>query len=306
MNTRLLLNSALLVALAGTAAAQSTATAGPDAGDALRVVTDREAPAFELQGAPGERVLLLVGAPRTAAPRSGCRVEPLAARWVELDPLGRGRLALPAPGRPVFAQAWQPPRPGAATPAGRWSDLAVALPGGQLASTAKPGDLVITEFLKDPTDVADTSGEWVEVRNLLPWRLDLSGAVLSDASGAAYVFDNGGAPLYLRPHEDWVFGANTDPATNGGVTVDWAWSGFSLRNSSDEIFLHDRFGNLMDAVVYDDGVLWPDTPGMSISLDPTVLDTTLNDDPAHWCHASSVTGGGADTGTPGAPNDVCP
>ena len=85
------------------------------------------------------------------------------------------------------------------------------------------------------------------------------------------------------------------------------WSGFTLRNSADEIVLSTPDGVVVDRVAYDDGVLWPDSPGMSIALDPGSLDVAANDDAANWCHASAPwPGGGADTGSPGAPNVACP
>jgi Lamin Tail Domain len=266
---------------------------------------------LELRGEPLGRTLLLVGHPLPGAQSSSAqRVSPTGTVWLELDATGRQRFALAASAQPVFAQTWTPPVPGAASPAGTWSDLVVSFPeslaGGVLASTASPGDLIVTEFLKDPTDVSDSSGEWIEVRNTLPWRLDIDGVVLSDTSGASFVFDGGGTPLYLRPNESFVIGANADSALNGGVTVDWEWSGFSLKNSNDEIILHDRFGALLDSVSYDDGVLWPDTPGMSISLRASATDAAMNDDATNWCHSSSLIGAGNDTGTPGALNDLCP
>ncbi|HIG10196.1 MAG: lamin tail domain-containing protein [bacterium] len=265
-----------------------------------------------IAGQPFQRALLLVGQCGTPPGGSGGRIEgqrvlPLGQTWIDCDGNGRAQILIQQASCPVFAQLWTPPGPNAATPAGSWSLLCVSFPsGGQINSTAKPGDLVVTEFMKDPTDVTDSHGEWIEVRNMLPWRLDIAGVVLSDASGASFVFDNGGRPLYLRPHEYFVVGNDDAFDANGGVEVDWKWSGFSLRNSNDEIYFHDRFGALLDKVEYDDGVLWPDTPGRSISLKPTAMDGTLNDAPAHWCHSSSVASPGNDSGTPGAINDTCP
>jgi hypothetical protein len=56
----------------------------------------------------------------------------------------------------------------------------------------------------------------------------------------------------------------------------------------------------------DSGCLWGAAPqGASLSLDPSFLDATMNDDDSHFCPASSVLASG-DRGTPGAPNDACP
>jgi hypothetical protein len=166
---------------------------------------------------------------------------------------------------------------------------------------------VITEFMKDPNAVSDTSGEWIEVYNPLPWRLDLEGWSLGDDDGPEHVISNGGAGVYVRPGQHFVLGRNGDPATNGGVLVDYVYTTTSLANGADEIVLRKRNGQIADRVAYDDGVLWPDLAGQSISLTPAASDPAANDDPMNWCHASSsIAGAGSDLGTPGAPNDVCP
>lgn len=270
--------------------------------------TSPDSARLSISGSAHGRVLLTTGLePEREGRTPGCRLQAEQARWIELDPSGRATLELQRTRRPIFAQVWTPPQSCAAQPAGSWSQLVVALPpAGQLASTATSGDLLITEFLKDPTTVADSKGEWIELRNLLPWRLDIAGVVLSDASGAAFVFDNGGAPLYLRPDQAFVVGAEADSGQNGGVQVDWEWTGFSLRNSEDQIYLHDRDGVLLDSVEYDDGILWPDLPGRSISLLPAFTWPQGNDLPSAWCHSTSTFGSGSDTGTPGQPNDECP
>ena len=79
----------------------------------------------------------------------------------------------------------------------------------------------------------------------------------------------------------------------------------ALGNGADDIRIESTSGVWVDIVRYDDGPRWPDSAGMSISLDPSGFDRFSNDDPAFWCHSTSVMAGG-DTGTPGAPNDGCP
>lgn len=304
--SRILITALLLTPLCTQVQASSVSTGVQSApGAILRRAANSTS--LEVQGSALQHVLLCVGQPAADAQPAGRRVTPRGAQWLELDPHGRAVVDLGRVDAPSFAQVWTPPAAGAPTPSGHWSEMIVTLPGGGAwTSTAGPGDLVVTEFMKDPTAVTDSNGEWIEVRNMLPWRLDIAGAILSDSSGASFVFDNGGSPLYLRPNESFVIGSNADSATNGGVEVDWEWSGFSLKNSADEIYFHDRFGLLMDAVEYDDGVLWPDTSGMSIALDPSAVHATLNDDPALWCHATEVIPGSTDTGTPGAVNGTCP
>lgn len=193
---------------------------------------------------------------------------------------------------------------GGTDPSGALEELGdVALLGGPLPAFR----VVITEFMKDPAAVSDTSGEWIEVHNPLPWRLNLEGWSIGDDDGPEHTIDNGGAGVYVLPGGHLVLGRNADTATNGGVLVDYVYSTVSLANGADEIVLRRRNGQIADRVAYDDGVLWPDLAGQSISLTPAASDPASNDDPMNWCHATSaIAGTGSDLGTPGAPNDVCP
>ena len=69
--------------------------------------------------------------------------------------------------------------------------------------------------------------------------------------------------------------------------------------------LTSRSGLVVDEVVYDDGVLWPDQAGHSLNLDPYGHDVYRNDFGGRWC-AASVPLGLSDFGTPGTPNSPCP
>lgn len=172
---------------------------------------------------------------------------------------------------------------------------------------SQAGWVIITEFMKDPSFVTDTKGEWIEVYNAAPWRVNLEGCVLTDDSGSQHVISNGGAGVRFMPGRYLVLGNNADNTTNGGVHVDYAYSGFGLGNAADQIILSRANGSVLDRVDYDDGVAWPDSGGRSISVKLAARDQLQNDLGANWCHSSaalSVTN--PDTGTPGADNDACP
>ena len=63
---------------------------------------------------------------------------------------------------------------------------------------------------------------------------------------------------------------------------------------------------MVGELLYDDGVVWPDTPGRSISLRPDMLDASANDNGANWCHGDTpISGSNPNTGTPGKLNDSC-
>ena len=80
-----------------------------------------------------------------------------------------------------------------------------------------------------------------------------------------------------------------------------------LGNGADQIVLSKPGGVVVDRVAYDDGVIWPDAAGRSISLKLSARDPFSNDDGANWCDSSSHwNAASSDTGTPGQDNDACP
>lgn len=185
----------------------------------------------------------------------------------------------------------------------------VTVPGSAATGSTviQRGDVLINEFLKDPKSVSDPSGEWIELWNASSRTVNVEGWWLFDDGGDQHMLYNGAQGLYLQPGQYFVMARKADPASNGGVNVDYVYNGFSLANGDDEIRLVSRGGVLVDEVMYDDGVLWPDDSGKAISLDPQSRAANLNDDPAHWCHAQSpIAAGNPDLGTPGAKNDGCP
>ena len=261
---------------------------------------------LEVSAAPGRRLLLLFGDWTPGRPGDCRRVVPRAILELDPGPEGVRRLAGLLPGRRILVQAFQPPTAGQRLGSGYSVPVTLHPVGAALASVAGPGDLTVTEFMKDPTAVPDARGEWLELRVERPWRLDLEGITIADLTGASFTLQAGGNGLLRGPGHHFVLGSDDDPEANGGVPVEYRWSGFSLRNSSDEILVYDSLGRLIEVVTYDDGQRWPDTPGCSISLGEVWADSQANDDPGLWCAGSSTYGSGGDRGTPGQPNDSCP
>ena len=189
----------------------------------------------------------------------------------------------------------------------RAAPAAARLPSVALGGMLQTGEVAITEFMKDPAAVSDARGEWIEVRNNLPWRVNLEGWVLADDSGSTHVIANGGNGVRVRPGRSIVLGIESDPALNGGVLVDYEYTGFSLGNGADSIILMRPNGLMVDRVAWDDGILWPDLPGRSIQVRNEARFAVLNDDASLWCHGTTpLSAVNPDTGTPGADNDACP
>ena len=172
-----------------------------------------------------------------------------------------------------------------------------------------PGDIVITEVMKDPSVVADSSGEWLELYNASPSIVNLEGWTLRDNGTDSIVLSNGGNGLYVAAGRFLVIASNTDLATNGGITAgyDWDWTLFKLDNADDEVVLVAPGNVEIDRIEYDNGFLWPDVTGSSLSLRSGVLSASGNNSGNAWCAASSViSASNPDHGTPGSANDSCP
>ncbi len=216
------------------------------------------------------------------------------ATW-DIPPVAAGRMTT------LRALAW---------PAGGgWAEAhvssAIVLPPHHQAGPDTLSKLVISEFQKDPTVVGDSKGEWIEITNGGASPVDIEGWSLADLGTDQTVLSAGGAGMIVPPGGRLVLGNEQDSALNGGIPVDFTYSGFTLSNGEDEIVLVRPDGTVADQILYDDGVQWPDDAGLAISLDPASMDAASNDDGANWCSATSVIGNGPDTGTPGAVNDDC-
>lgn len=161
------------------------------------------------------------------------------------------------------------------------------------------GQLVITEFMADPSAVADTAGEWLEVKSTAD--VDLNGLTLNviGSTGSTTSTPLGGDTcLHLAAGEHAVFAKSLDPSANGGLpSVTAVFSG-SLGNGTASVQIKNG-----DALI--DEVHWTSsTSGVASQLDPDKTDAASNDDPANFCQATPTYGAG-DKGTPGEDNPPC-
>ncbi|MDV7144403.1 ExeM/NucH family extracellular endonuclease [Tropicimonas sp. TH_r6] len=165
-------------------------------------------------------------------------------------------------------------------------------------SVASPS-IVITEIMQNPNAVSDGVGEWFEIYNDGSSAVDLENWVISDNDSDSFSVSGS---LLIQPGEYLVFGNNGDSSTNGGVTVDYEYSGMFLSNSADELVLTDADGGEQDRVEWDGGPAFPDPNGASMQLLDVSADNNLG---ANWTTATTAFGFG-DFGTPGAENDDTP
>ena len=166
-----------------------------------------------------------------------------------------------------------------------------------------PGDLVITEVMQNPASVDDADGEWFEIVNNTNAEIDLDGLMVTDEPGGNQDSFTVTGEMLVPAGGYVVFAINADSTLNGGVVVDYEYVDMSLGNGSDELMLHNAT-DILDQIAWDNGSTFPDPTGAAMSLDPSAMNATDNDDGANWCEATSVYS--VDLGTPGAMNDACP
>lgn len=180
---------------------------------------------------------------------------------------------------------------------GVWTGPTAESPGVLNRSTPVP-EIVITEIMQNPSAVSDGAGEWVEVYNAGSVDVDLDGWTIADDDFDSHTITG---TVVVPGGGHAVLGRNADPVTNGGVAIDYQYSGLFLGNSADEVVLTTSTGAEVDRVEYDGGTTFPDPNGASMSLGDVDADNNVG---ANWCESRSAFGAG-DRGTPGAANDLC-
>ena len=171
--------------------------------------------------------------------------------------------------------------------------------------SVQPGDIVITEIMNNP-DGSDGDKEWFEVFNTTGSGIDLDGWVISDLDGESHTI---GGTLTVPPSGYAVIGANTSSSANAGAPVDYGYGGsIILANTGDEVVLTAPGGVVVDEVIYDDALGWPDAAAHSKSLDAGLTSSLDNDTASNWCDVpdTATYGSEANFGTPGAANPACP
>jgi cysteine-rich repeat protein len=167
----------------------------------------------------------------------------------------------------------------------------------------KEGDIIITEIMYNPEAVNDSLGEWFEIFNTTSKSINIAGFIIMDSANNFHTIKKDGG-LWIDAGDYEVFGINDNPDTNGGITVDYKYSNFTLGNSVDDISIYWN-GNLIDYVEYDSGVNYPAAKGISLNLSKTEFNSNDNDYSEYWC-LSTTDMANSDKGTPGQENIECP
>jgi hypothetical protein len=166
-----------------------------------------------------------------------------------------------------------------------------------------PGDIIITEIMQNPAVTQDAFGEYFEVYNTRNYPIDINRWVISSAGDPNHIIDHPG-PLFVPPSGYLVLGINGSQGVNGGIPVNYVYSGILLLNGADTLQLSYK-GSVSDIVAYDGGPSFPSPSGPSMNLDPDHFHHLSNDSGVNWCLSTTPLPSG-DMGTPGQPNVQCP
>jgi hypothetical protein len=159
------------------------------------------------------------------------------------------------------------------------------------------GAIYFTEVMADPNAVADTSGEWVELRS--DSAADLNGLVLTVAGSMRTL----SSPNCLSvPAGGYAVLGHTSTG-NGGLPPLLATFTQALGNAGGTLTLGFADGGVVDTTTYPAAIT-----GVAWQLSPAMQSAAGNDDPMNYCRATLAYGGtdGGDLGTPGAANTTCP
>ena len=162
------------------------------------------------------------------------------------------------------------------------------------------GELIITEFMANPSAVSDTKGEWFEIYNASSTDLLLNGLIISDSGSNKHTLTSN-EDVILPAGQFFLLAKSGDPEENGGLSPDYVYSNFTLGNSEDEIILSLEDESILDEITYNSE--WPIFSGASLELNPSMEDAEINNIPANWHPAVEIYGDG-DLGTPKLTNSI--
>ncbi len=179
--------------------------------------------------------------------------------------------------------------------------MRIAFSAAALAVALVPAanaELVVSEIMQNPRAVSDSNGEWFEVSNLGDTDVNMLGYTVMDLGTNSFTID---ADLIVSAGGTAVLGRNDDVLANGGVDIDYVYSGMDLANGDDEIVIEDDLGAELDRVEWDGGPTYPDPNGASMSL---VNRSADNNDGNNWFESGLETFGDGDFGSPGGVNEA--
>lgn len=103
-----------------------------------------------------------------------------------------------------------------------------------------PGDIIITEFMANPSAVDDADGEYIELYNNTNTPIDINGDSLLDAGSNDHLINNESA-LLIQPHSFLILARSANPLGDSTLLPDYVYT-FTLNNGADQIILKTPSG----------------------------------------------------------------
>lgn len=159
------------------------------------------------------------------------------------------------------------------------------------AALGAPPHILISEFMADPKAVADKDGEWIELYNAGDSTVNLRGWIIADLGSDYHQIQN---DLLIEPGKMVVLARNANAATNGGVPVDYVYTGINLANDHDAVLLRAPNDSEQDRVV------WGGDTGLNVKSGASLQRTTWTGSAIWETSQSPWPGSMGDAGAPGS------
>jgi beta-lactamase superfamily II metal-dependent hydrolase len=158
-----------------------------------------------------------------------------------------------------------------------------------------PGELVISEFHRNPSAATDFYAEWIELTaTRINPPIGLLGMKLQNSAGQSITL---GINILLEAGDRVLFAADGQPSRNGDLMPTLAWPILSLTIADDlgSLLVLDSQDNEIDRIDYDPS--WPGGDGISTERKDLLGESLIS----NFSAGSTVFGAG-DLGSPGAAN----
>ncbi|MDC1505107.1 endonuclease [Winogradskyella sp.] len=155
--------------------------------------------------------------------------------------------------------------------------------------------ILITEVMQNPSAVGDDVGEYFEIYNNELYPVNLNGWTISDNNADSHTITS---DLIIPTESFIVLGKNDNTSLNGGVFVNYVYSGINLANGDDELIITDANNTEVDRIEYDGGANWPNPTGAAMVYIGSTLEN--NNDASLWTTANISENITTDFGSPGS------
>jgi len=156
-------------------------------------------------------------------------------------------------------------------------------------------NILITEVMQNPSAVGDDVGEYFEIYNSELYAVNLNGWSINDNDTDSHTITS---DLIIPAESFIVLGRSSNTSLNGGVFVNYVYSGIYLANGDDELIITDANNTEVDRIEFDGGENWPNPTGAAMVYSGSTLEN--NNDAGLWTAANISENITTDFGSPGS------